>query len=172
LTGARYHHLPLEIFALAGGCNFCKFHQEQSFSITNHPQTNHFWPSQIYKGAGPFFVTCFSLSSFTVEVSSPHELHTDFRPPFFFTQLSLSLFLSTLNCYYRVMSPGPVQSLPSFNFVILPDHYKTVLPNISYPSRPITHIPWSGSSAPLHFSVSQNFIFFVFCRNLTFFFCP
>jgi len=48
------------------------------------------------------------------------------------------------------MSPG--QALPSFNLALHPDHYKTVLPNLSYPSRPITHIPWSGSSGALLFS--------------------
>jgi hypothetical protein len=47
---------------------------------------------------------------------------------------------------------SPTQALPSFSLALHPDHYKTVLPNISYPSRPSTHIPWSGSSAPLLFS--------------------
>ena len=51
---------------------------------------------------------------------------------------------------------SPVQTLPSFNLALHPDHYKTVLPNLSYPSRPSTHIPWSGSSAPLLFSVGQT----------------
>ena len=79
------------------------------------------------------------------------------------------LFLSTFNCY-PIMSPD--QTLPSFNLAVHADHYKTVLPNISYPSRPITHIRWSGSSAPLLFSVSQTQFFFEFvsCRNLYFFF--
>jgi hypothetical protein len=83
---------------------------------------------------------------------------------------SLSLFLSTLNCY-RAVIMSPVQTLPSFNLAVHADHYKTVLPNISYPSRPITHIPWSGSSAPLLFSVGQTILFLVICRILNLF-CP
>ena len=39
-------------------------------------------------------MTCFSTSSFALEVLSPRELRTEFRPPFVFTH-SLSLFLST-----------------------------------------------------------------------------
>ena len=71
------------------------------------------------------------------------------------------------------MSPfGPVQTLPSFNFAVHADHYKTVLPNILYPSRPITHIPWSGSSAPLLFSVSQTNFFPSCLPQPYFFFCP
>ena len=63
---------------------------------TNHPQTDHFWPSSDkYKGAG-LFCDLFSLtSSFTGEVSSPHELDTDFWPPFVFTH-SLSTFFYLL----------------------------------------------------------------------------
>ena len=64
------------------------------------------------------------------------------------------------------MSPG--QALPSFNLALHPDHYKTVLPNLSYPSRPITHISWSGSSGPLLFSVSQTVLFFLLWHCLTF----
>ena len=64
---------------------------------------------------------------------------------------------------------SPIQALPSFNLALHPDHYKTVLPNISFPCRPNTHIPWSGSSAPLVFSVSQTFFFCLFCRSLTLF---
>jgi len=44
------------------------------------------------------------------------------------------------------------QSLPSFSLTLSTDHYKTVLPNLSYPSRPNAHVPWSGPSAPLLFS--------------------
>ena len=68
------------------------------------------------------------------------------------------------------MSPG--QPLPSFNLALHPDHYQTALPNRSYPSQPpITHIPWSGSSGALLFSVSRTGFLFVFCHDLTFF-CP
>ena len=53
------------------------------------------------------------------------------------------------------------QALPSFSLALRSDHYTTVLPNLSYPSRHIAHIPWSGSStAPLLFSVSWTFSFF------------
>jgi len=56
---------------------------------TNHPQTNHFWPSsqvipKSIKVQG-LFRDLSSVSSFTVEVSSPR------KPPFVFTY-SLSLF--------------------------------------------------------------------------------
>ena len=56
------------------------------------------------------------------------------------------------------------QDLPSFNLAIRPDHYKTTLPNLLYPSRPSAHIRWSGSSAPLVFSVSYSFFFVFFCH--------
>ena len=75
--------------------------------------------------------------------------------------LTHSLFQSTLNCY-RPTIMSPVQVLPSFNQALHPDHYKTVLPNLLYPSRPTADIPWSGSSTPLLFSVSQTIFFFVF----------
>ena len=64
---------------------------------------------------------------------------------------------------------SPVQPLPSFNLALYPDHYKTVLPNLSYPSRPITHIPWAGSSAPLLFSVNQSLFFYLRATFLLFF---
>ena len=52
---------------------------------------------------------------------------------------------------------SPIQALPSFTLALHPDHhYTTVLPNISFPSRPSAHIPWSGPSPPLVFSVSQT----------------
>ncbi|KAF8801460.1 hypothetical protein BYT27DRAFT_7216123 [Phlegmacium glaucopus] len=44
------------------------------------------------------------------------------------------------------------QLLPSFNLALRADQYRTTLPNLSYPSRPVAHIPWSGSSAPLLFA--------------------
>lgn len=52
------------------------------------------------------------------------------------------------------------QVLHSFDIALRPGHYKTILPNLSYPSRPNLHIPWSGSSAPLHFSVRLCFFSF------------
>ena len=58
------------------------------------------------------------------------------------------------------------QVLPSFDLSLQPDHYRTMLPNLSYPSRSNAHIPWFGSSAPFYFAVSQTF-FFVFCHRLT-----
>ena len=67
---------------------------------------------------------------------------------------------------------SPIQALPSFNLALQSGHYRTVLPNLEYPSRPSTHIPWSSSSAPLIFSVSQTLFFFVFYCSLTFFSCP
>ena len=94
-----------------------KFHQEQSFSTDGDLLFGHklspnepFWPSWQdilekiwgYKDTGSFFVTLF-LSSFTVEVSSLHELQTDFRPPFAYS-LSHS-FQSTLNCYRASCHP-------------------------------------------------------------------
>ena len=53
------------------------------------------------------------------------------------------------------------QPLPSFKSVLHPgpDHYKTVLPNLSFPHRPITHVPWTSSSRPLRFSVSWTVFF-------------
>ena len=39
-------------------------------------------------------MTCFSSSFFTVEVSSPRELRTEFRPPFVFTLTFFNLLLT------------------------------------------------------------------------------
>ena len=109
--------------------------------------------SQKNKSAG-FFVTFLSLPS-----SSRFRHDTDYAPFSGHRSFSLfySLFKSTFNCYRAIMLPTQnPQALPSFNVALHPDHYKTVLPNLSYPSRPSTHIPWSGSSAPLVFSVGQK----------------
>ena len=98
-------------------------------------------------------MTCFPLSSRFrhhknyVPISGHHSFslgHSHF----------FNLLLTT-----TVLIMSPVQALPSFSLALRPDHYTTVLPNPSYPSRPITHIPWSGSSRPLLFSVSQTSFF-------------
>jgi hypothetical protein len=99
-----------------------------------------------------------SLSSFTVV---PRDLHTDFRPPFIFTSYSRSFLLSAIIMSFTENS----QDLHSFNTALHPTHYKTILPNLSYPSRLDLHIPWSGPSAPLLFSV--RLCFFSSC-SLTF----
>ena len=154
-----------------------RLHQEQSFSIDGDHLFGHklspiepflallgyFQKIGNIKVQG-FFVTCFLC----LPSPSSHELRTDFRPPFTYSH---TLFQSTPNCYRAIMPTN--QTLPSFNFALHlnPDRYKTVLPNLSYPSRPSTHVPWYGSSAPLVFSVSQSYFFFVFCLSLTFF-CP
>ena len=50
-------------------------------------------------------MTCFSPSFFALEVSSPHELRTEFRPPFVFTHshtltfLNLLLTATVLSCH-------------------------------------------------------------------------
>ena len=77
-------------------------------------------------------------------------------------------FLIYSKLLHRTIIMSPVQALPSFKLALHPDQYKTVLPNLSYPSRPITDIHWPGSSASLLFSVSQKEKFFVYCRSLTF----
>ena len=98
LTEARYYHFQA-IICVGWRRQFpsrAKFSHQSTAILyldTNHP---HFWPSwptipKIIKAhCGPFF-DLFSLSSFTVKVSSSRELHTEFRPPFVFT-CSLSLF--------------------------------------------------------------------------------
>ena len=93
----------------------------------------------------------------TVEDSSPHGLRTVSSYHSFIHSLTFS---STQHCYRAVMQPAQnSQALPSFNIALHPDSYKTTLPNLSYPSRPSRHIPWSGSSAPLVFSVGRTFFF-------------
>lgn len=62
------------------------------------------------------------------------------------------------------------QPLPSFNSALCSDHHKSILPNLSYPSRPNAHIPWSGPSAPLLFAVSQTFSLRVLPQPYSF--CP
>lgn len=49
------------------------------------------------------------------------------------------------------MSQPPAQPLPSFTLASTSGHHKTVLPNLFYPSRPHSHVYWSGSLAPLRF---------------------
>ncbi|KDR81968.1 hypothetical protein GALMADRAFT_240330 [Galerina marginata CBS 339.88] len=36
------------------------------------------------------------------------------------------------------------------------DQYKTILTNLSYPSRLHTHVPWAGPSAPLVISKTES----------------
>ena len=121
------------------------------------------------KNNGGSFVTHFlCLPPPTVEDSSPHGLRTVSSYHLF----SLT-FSSTQHCYRAVMQPAQnSQALPSFNIALHPDSYKTTLPNLSYPSRPSRHIPWSGSSAPLVFSVGRTFFSIVFCQSLTLFSLP
>ena len=56
------------------------------------------------------------------------------------------------------------QALPSIDPGLRPSHYRTILPNLSYPYSPNSHILCSGSSAPLLFSVSQTFLFMFVIR--------
>ena len=56
------------------------------------------------------------------------------------------------------------QALPSIDPGLRPSHYRTILPNLSYPYSPNSHILCSGSSAPLLFSVSQTFFFMLVIR--------
>jgi len=63
--------------------------------------------------------------------------------------LLLLLLLFSIKIRAFMSSTQNTQPLPSFNVALCPSHYKTVLTNLSYPSRPHSHIPWSRSSAPL-----------------------
>ena len=101
--------------------------------------------------------------------------HTDYAPfqATIHSHLLSLTFSSTQHCYRAVMQPSQnPQALPSFNIALHPDSYKTTLPNISYPSRPSRHVPWSGSSAPLVFSVGQTFFSIFFCQSLILFSPP
>ena len=158
-TGAHYHRLPaLEVHNLRCVAEAISIKSKVLASIddlvTNHPQTNHFWLSWQgipkknweYKGTGPLSWPIFSVF-----------LH---RRGFVTTRATIRFYSPTLTFFNLLLTAtviimSPVQTLPSFNLALRPDHYKTVLPNLSYPSRPITDIHWSGSSAPLLFSVSQ-----------------
>ena len=182
LTGAHHRHLrALEVhsFRLPAEANF---YHGQSFSINRPRQSSLFGhklspnepflallaadsqkKKRVYKDAGPFFVThSFCLPS-TVEVFSPHTTSYRFQGTIHFH------FLLTLTfSIYFMPSVQNTQTLPSFNLVHPPDHYTITIPNLSYPSRSNAHIAWTGSSAPLLFSVSQTFLFFVFLpHNLT-----
>ena len=130
---------------------------------TNDPQMYHFWPSLgtgfpknwVYKGNALWRI----LPSFVVEASS---LTIFFRSSFVFTYLPSLFWIYCCYCYHTsskfsaiMPSAQNTQSLPSLNLVAhRSDHYTTILPNLSYPSRPNAHVPWSGSSAPLLFAVS------------------
>ncbi|KAF8801890.1 hypothetical protein BYT27DRAFT_7197587 [Phlegmacium glaucopus] len=50
------------------------------------------------------------------------------------------------------MSRSQEQPLPSFKLVSSSGHHKAILPNLSYPSRPHSHISWSRSLVPLRFA--------------------
>ncbi|PPQ70418.1 hypothetical protein CVT26_013835 [Gymnopilus dilepis] len=53
--------------------------------------------------------------------------------------------------------PHASHPLPSISLVAShSDHYKTRLPNLTYPSRLYTHVPWSGTSAPLVISKTES----------------
>ena len=114
-------------------------------------------------------------SSFTVKgwMFNIHHLHTYFSPSFIFTSYSLSLFLDLLplpllHLHQKSGIMPSTQALPFINPGLQSDYYRTILPNISYPYCPNSHILCSGSLAPLrlHSSVSQAF-FFMFCDRLT-----
>ena len=138
---------------------------------SKYPQTSHFCRERIssqkfsiYKGAGSLFVTpAFFL----------HRQRTNFRLPVRFSSLTHShSFGSTAtpttiyNIFIkiRVIMPSTqnAQPLPSFDLALHSDHQKTTLPNLSYPYRSNAHIPWSGSSTPLLFVVSQTFLWCFF----------
>jgi hypothetical protein len=109
LTGARYHYLPLEIFALAGGCNF---HQEQSFSgnpLFGHKSSSNdpilaFFPKVQRRRA--FFCDLF----FFLPSSSRFRHHTNYIPISGHHSFSLNchshfiylLLTATVSCH-----PGP-----------------------------------------------------------------
>ena len=61
------------------------------------------------------------------------------------------------------MSHSQTQHLPSFKLVLPSGHHKAILPNLSYPSRPHSHI-WSRSLPPLCFAVNLTF-FRIFYLN-------
>ena len=82
---------------------------------------------------------------------------------------------SWIYCYYytsikkvpsSMTSAQNAQALPFADLGLRQHHHRTILPNLSYPFRPNSHVPWSWSSAPLLFSVNKTF-FFVFCHELT-----
>ena len=99
--------------------------------------------------------------SFAVKVPSANYPHTTYISLSFVFLLAHSLNLLLLLRYIQIcaiaMSPRDPQALPSFNLTLRSGHYKTILPNLAYPSRPNTHVSWSGPSGPLLFSVSRTF---------------
>ena len=135
----------------------------------NDSQTNHFWPSfrsgfpknGVYKGTKSFFVT--------------HSVFLHRRRFVTYTPISARRSFSLLThshsswiycyCYYytSIIMPSVrnAQALPSIDPSIQPNYYRTILPNLSYPYCPNSHMLCSGSSAPLLFSVSQTFFLHV-----------
>ena len=124
---------------------------------SKYPQTSDFCRERIsgqifsiYKGAGSLFVTPAFFLHPTYQFQAPHS---------FFISYSLSLFwIYCYSCYYNMPSTQNAQPLPSFDLALQSDHQKTILPNLQYPYRSNAHAPWSGSSAPLLFAVSQTFL--------------
>jgi hypothetical protein len=122
---------------------------------TNHPQTNHLWPflgsgfskkNWVYKEAG-LFLTILSLFLHCF-------LHTNFRPPpiFFLTHSFGSTYHESISSIVMPLPAQNNQALPSLNQILHPEHHTTVVPNLSYPSRPQTYVPGMA----LQFVVSQT----------------
>ena len=101
-----------------------------------------------YKSAG-FILAC--LQSYhtvyiSISESGHHSVFTPYSYPFLLTAIIMSFAQNSQVLHYSNIPPRP-------------DYYKTILPNLSYPSRHNVHIPWSGSSAPLPLWVRLCFLF-------------
>jgi len=146
-----------------------KFHNRQLLvTIDNGDplfghQTNHFWhlvwsgilkKLGYIKQQGPFFfvtqLPVFLCYRQLITSTRPTSLSFVFLLAHFLNLLLLLRYIQI--CAITMPPPEYPQALPSFNLTLRSEHYKTVLPNLSYPSRPNTHVPWSGPSGPLLFS--------------------
>ena len=122
------------------------------------------------------FETCLQIS----HASFFPSVVTSSTTPFTYTPTLNQSFLTLIRplCYHSttysiitsqqylrdwgLMSQPPAQPLPSFTLASTSGHHQTVLPNLFYPSRPHSHVYWSGSLAPLRFGViSLSFVFSV-----------
>jgi hypothetical protein len=139
-----------------------KFHQEQSSGTDGDLLFGHnLSPNEPFLTGIPQKIRDIKAQGLFCDLFSLSLPSPSFSPPLAYSlSLSFLIYFNLLLC--TIMSP--IQSLPSFSRALDSDDYKTILPNITYPSRPIP-----CSSAPLVFSVSQTFFFYVFCRSLTFF---
>ena len=116
------------------------------------------------------FCDLFSLSSFTVKVSSPHELHTDFRPPVAYS-LSHSFLIYVLLTATVASSCHPSRLYPPSTLLSIRIITKPFYQIFRTRLGPVHIFPGLVLRPLSSFLLDKLFFLRVFCRSFTFF-CP